>query len=303
MAYPKPLSQKTLDRMYKESGLTEAKIAFLRNLFDSAAALYGVITLNNLWGVYKEYSHYNTVVSIHKKDIITFSSIARREPHDYYIYEIDELYALEKRREQERYIILREVIDLMSIHAFYRIEELTQSKLYNVPENLLDLKGHVVSEEEEKLVHYIENLKADSSVLKYSYNKTIPSPHQGKKLKDFSYTTHMEQFEIDWLSGKREDGHKTYKEKQLKEFLRIHSGTTAEKIFREFRIRIFTGWDDVSYSISKLMKDLEEVGVLLSEKEIKELDVLITDFINNSHLYATCGMTPRELSKVSMRES
>ena len=48
MAYPKPLSQKTLDKMYQESGLTEEKIDFLRNLFDSAAALYGIITLDDL---------------------------------------------------------------------------------------------------------------------------------------------------------------------------------------------------------------------------------------------------------------
>lgn len=40
MSYPKPLSQKTLDKMYKESNLSEEKIVFLRKLFDSASALY-----------------------------------------------------------------------------------------------------------------------------------------------------------------------------------------------------------------------------------------------------------------------
>ena len=46
MAYPKPLSKKTIDKMYLDSGLTEEKITFLRRLFDGAAALYGVITLD-----------------------------------------------------------------------------------------------------------------------------------------------------------------------------------------------------------------------------------------------------------------
>ena len=55
MSYPKPLSQKTLDKMYKESNLSEEKIVFLRKLFDSASALYGIIPLCDLWEVYKEY--------------------------------------------------------------------------------------------------------------------------------------------------------------------------------------------------------------------------------------------------------
>ena len=92
MAYPKPLSQKTIDKMYLDSGLTEEKITFLRRLFDGAAALYGVITLDNLWNVYREYASKIPAVRIHRKDIYNFSSIARREVHDYYVYEVDELY-------------------------------------------------------------------------------------------------------------------------------------------------------------------------------------------------------------------
>ena len=89
MSYPKPLSQKTLDKMYKESGLSKEKIEFLGKLFDGAAALYGIITLKDLWNVYKEYAEKVPAIRLHRKDIIAFSSIARREEHDYYIYEID----------------------------------------------------------------------------------------------------------------------------------------------------------------------------------------------------------------------
>ena len=67
----------------------EEKIVFLRKLFDSASALYGIISLCDLWEVYKEYSQKAEAVKIHRKDILSFSSIARREVHDYYIYEID----------------------------------------------------------------------------------------------------------------------------------------------------------------------------------------------------------------------
>ena len=71
MSYPKPLSQKTLDKMYKESNLSEEKIVFLRKLFDSASALYGIIPLCDLWEVYKEYSQKAEAVKIHRKDILS----------------------------------------------------------------------------------------------------------------------------------------------------------------------------------------------------------------------------------------
>lgn len=56
MAYPKPLSEKSIRKMYDESGLIDEKIVFLRNLFEGAAFLYGVISMEELWDVYKELS-------------------------------------------------------------------------------------------------------------------------------------------------------------------------------------------------------------------------------------------------------
>ena len=122
MSYPKPLSQKTLDKMYKESGLSKEKIEFLGKLFDGAAALYGIITLKDLWNVYKEYAEKVPAIRLHRKDIIAFSSIARREEHDYYIYEIDELYKEKTRTPDERFIIYREVLDLISKAVFYVLD-------------------------------------------------------------------------------------------------------------------------------------------------------------------------------------
>ena len=304
MSYPKPLSQKTLDKMYKESNLSEEKIVFLRKLFDSASALYGIIPLCDLWEVYKEYSQKAEAVKIHRKDILSFSSIARREVHDYYIYEIDELYIAEKKTDQERYIINHEILDFLSIHVFHQLDEMVSNKPYYVPENLLEYKGHVVTEEEKRLFQYIENLRADSPVLTKRYNKEIskPSPHQGKKLKDFSYLTDSEQFELDWVSGKCEGGPKTAQEKKIKEFWAFHSGNAAEKIFRRQRILLFCGLLSTSRLISSFIEDLQETGVILSEKQLNMLISLYMEFNNNSHLYSNRGWTPNELSRITMSD-
>ena len=60
MAYPKPLSEKSIARMYTDSKLSEEKIIFLRKFFDSCASLYGSICLNDMWEVYKELSKNRT---------------------------------------------------------------------------------------------------------------------------------------------------------------------------------------------------------------------------------------------------
>ena len=172
--------------------------------------------------------------------ITPFSSIARREEHDYYIYEIDELYTEEKRTDKDRFLILKEIMKGARIDVFYNLAEMQAGKPYYVPDNLAEIKGHVVTEQERQLVDYIGNLKATSPVIRLKYNKekTKPSPHQGKKLKDFTYISDDEDFEIRWLSGRCEHGPKKPQEKKLREYLESIEGTFAEKIFRDFRFRI-----------------------------------------------------------------
>ncbi len=299
MAYPKPLSKKSIDKMYLESGLNEEKISFLRNLFDSAAALYGVITLGDLWDVYKEYASKTPAVRINRKDIYAFSSIARREIHDYYIYEIDELYSEDEREDKYRFIIFHEIIDFSFNNVFYNIVELSINHPFYVPEKLLSFKGHVKSEAEDKFFNYLKNIKANSSVLKDRYieGKTKPSPHKGKKLKDFSFLNGSEQFELNWISGKYEDGPKKPQENKIKKFWSFFGGSMAEKLFRHIRFNLFTGNIPFSMLISNISKQFEEAGIEMSQKELEEFFSLLQDFNNNSRLYTNRGWTPKELSK------
>lgn len=304
MAYPKPLSKKTIDKMYLDSGLTEEKITFLRRLFDGAAALYGVITLDNLLNVYREYASKIPAVRIHRKDIYNFSSIARREVHDYYVYEVDELYKEEQREDKYRYIIFHEIMDFIPNDAFYKIEELANKHSFYVPDNLLSLKGHVKSEAEDKLYNYIENIKANSPVLRNRFlkEKTKPSPHQGKKLKDFTFLSDNEQFQLDWESGKIEGGPKKPQEHKLKKFWNFLGGSMAEKLFRIIRFNLFSGRLSLTYIINIVMGSLEEAGVVMSEKEFKKFISLLQEFNNNSHLYINRGWTPKELSQDMYRD-
>ena len=299
MAYPKPLSEKSISRMYADSKLTQEKIDFLRKFFDSCAALYGSICLNDMWEVYKELSEKTDIVKIQKKDVIEFSSIARREIHDYCVYEIDELYSAEKRADKDRYVVLRDIIERASLQVFYRLDEMQQGRPWYVPENLLSFKGLIVTSQEKRLIEYIENLKATSPIIKNKWNEKLnkPSPHQGKKLKDFSFLSPDEEFEIEWLSGKCEYGPKKCQQKKLNEYLSTVRGTFAEKIFRDLRFGLFTGWRKFMDQIKHTMEELAESGVEFSMDEANNFIQLIQDFVNNSHLYINRGWTPFELSE------
>lgn len=54
MSYPKPLSEKSLKRLYTQAGLSTEAYDFLHSLFAACANLYGAIALRDVWSVYQE---------------------------------------------------------------------------------------------------------------------------------------------------------------------------------------------------------------------------------------------------------
>ena len=83
MSYPKPLSEKSLNRLYMQAGLSTETCAFLHSLFAACANLYGTIALRDVWSVYQELK--SDVPRIHRRDLIAFSSIVRREVQPYHL--------------------------------------------------------------------------------------------------------------------------------------------------------------------------------------------------------------------------
>ena len=108
MSYPKPLSEKSLNRLYMQAGLSTETCAFLHSLFAACANLYGTIALRDVWSVYQELK--SDVPRIHRRDLIAFSSIVRREVQPYWVYEIEELYTEEPHNDLDRHIVSKELI-------------------------------------------------------------------------------------------------------------------------------------------------------------------------------------------------
>ena len=70
MSYPKPLSEKSLKRLYTQAGLSTEACDFLHSLFAACANLYGAIALRDVWSVYQELK--SGAPRIHRRDFIAF---------------------------------------------------------------------------------------------------------------------------------------------------------------------------------------------------------------------------------------
>ena len=88
MPYPKPLSEKTIERLYKEAGLSEETRSYLHTLFAACANLYGALCLRAVWSLHQGIEG---APKIRRKDLIAFSAIVRREKQPYFVFEIEEL--------------------------------------------------------------------------------------------------------------------------------------------------------------------------------------------------------------------
>ena len=75
MSYPKPLSEKSLKRLYTQTGLSTEAYDFLHSLFAACANLYGAIALRDVWSVYRELK--SEAPRIRRQDLVAFSCTRR----------------------------------------------------------------------------------------------------------------------------------------------------------------------------------------------------------------------------------
>lgn len=302
MAYPKPLSEKTILKMYKEAKISDAKKKFLHDFFTAAANLYGSIELQTLWEVYKELADKTTVIKLVRKELFAFSEITRREDMPYYIFEIDEVYSEENRKESLRLLVKKDVVGegYGRFRPLYYLHDGQFGKDPYVPLNLLSFAEGKLTDDQEELLEFLGNLKVSATEYTDSFGKTYPCEHTGEYLKDFEYLDLHEQFEIKYLSGEIENGPKR-NDKKLAAFLERCKGPIANRLVDQFLWRISVGWVESSYTIKMVFDELEEIGVQLTENELEELVSLLNRVQNTSNLWCNLGWPPYELARTMYR--
>lgn len=287
MSYPKPLSEKSLERLYTQAGLSTEACDFLHSLFAACANLYGAIALRDVWSVYQKLK--SEAPRIRRYDLIAFSTIVRREVQPYRVYEIEELYTEEPHNDLDRHIVSKELIGAGygKMFSFYALMDELGDQPYCVPECFLSYAVSSASAEESVLSNFIGNLKSTAKECAPRQRKSYPNENRGKKLSEFSFLNLDEQFNLEYYKKVPA----TYSA-----LLEEYSGTEAEKIMRSYRRTENIGYLRTTDMIQNVLIELCEVGVRLTETQHSTLMRLMMQYHNGSRLWCTCGWKPDELA-------
>lgn len=299
MPYPKPLSEKSLTRLYSKAGITDKQICFLRSFFSACANLYGVIIAEDAWGVYRELSSKTNTVRLHRKDMYAALGILRREPVPFYVFEADEVFSDEERSDRYRVIALRELISsgYGKYTNMYQLMDTSEGRPFFVPQNLLDYTVIPANQYEQKLLNMLGNLKSTLSEYEDNWGHTHPCKYKGKRLKDFSYIGEDEEFELRRLRGEIK-GLKGNEKKAAEYEARINSITAAQYLVNGLKWRSNIGYVSPSNSIKYFFDDLNAMGVSFSgDKQVNTILRASNNMHNNQHLWCNRGWTPHALSK------
>ena len=287
MSYPKPLSEKSLKRLYTQASLSTEACDFLHSLFAACANLYGAIALRDVWSIYQELK--KDAPQIHRRDLIAFSAIVRREVQPYRVYEIEELYTEEPHNDLDRHIVSKELIGAGygKMFSFYALMDELGDQPYCVPDNFLSYAIPPASAEERSLSDFIGNLKSTAKECSPKQRKTYPNENRGKKLREFSFLNLNEQFNLEYYK-KVPATHSA--------LLEEYSGTESEKIMRSYRRAENVGHLRTTDMIQNMLIELSEAGVRLTEAQHSTLMRLMMQYHNGCRLWCLRGWTPNELA-------
>lgn len=295
MSYPKPLSERSLAKMYAEANIDEKKSDFLHKFFLAAANLYGVVALCDMWVILRYIAKTYEVTDISKNDVFAFASIVRREDVPYYVYEIDELYSTEKRSNNYKQIVNKSIIDVGydNFRCFYDIRNAQRYKAVYIPSNLLIYENPKPTKEEINLLDFLKKLKVTAKKRKDEFDKKVRCEHYGKCLSDFSYKNSTEESRYNLYFEKAKSSLKF--KKALDKLIKDTSCSEAQKIVNTFKKECNMGNCGRTLILRKVFGELRNVGVELNEKQEDTLLKLLTDFNNYSNLWCNRGWTPDRL--------
>ena len=287
MSYPKPLSEKSLERLYTQAGLSTEVCDFLHSLFAACANLYGAIALRDMWSIYRELN--SAAPRIRRQDLVAFSAIVRREVQPYRVYEIEELYTEEPHNDLDRHIVSKELIGIGygKLFSFYALMDELGDHPYCVPDDFLSYAAPSASAEEKSLADFIGNLESTAAECVPRRRNVYPNENRGKKLGTFSFLNLSERFDMEYYKKVPA----TYSV-----LLEEYSGTEAEKIMRQHRRAENIGRLHTTEIIQNLTDELHEVGVRLTEKQQDTLMQLMMRYHNGSRLWCLRGWKPNELA-------
>ena len=301
MTYPKPLSEKTLERGYLELGLTSEKYQFCKEFFTACSCLYGTIEAADCWNVYQEVVKQEQVPKLRRKDLYGVLELLRRDGSvPFRIYYIDELYDEETRRPGATFVVEKSLA-LEGVRWRLLIYDLEEAKnphvYYYVPEHFLQFQKIPVTPEEKKLLDYVGKLRVTKKLVTDRFTKQKKRfEHPGQRLDSFSYRDRYDQYLLESY-GEGKNGYKQNAAKADKIRARLTSQTAAQRAVGELKRHCNVGHIHITKSIQYFFDSLAEMGADITRKDMEKLVALIMDMYNHMYLWQNLGWPPEKLRK------
>lgn len=308
---PKPAAERTLQKKYRQLAVdtkgrldvsTEQGAQLSKLLHTYCAAfcnLYGTIPVRAAWDILRE-SEPALIgeKKLLKKDFLAFTDILRAEMLPYYVLEIDELYSEEPagkpidrefvskalvQHGQGRFSDYDMLLDAQADKPFCLMER----------DELLawaDTQTFFRSPQAVRLRRFLDTLR----VSRQCKNKDVHGdPIRGKQLNQFIFWSDSESF---YYTHAKRDW-----ERQM--LAAEYNVTFSEKLMRRITRSIQLGSARVPMTqmLEWRVRELNEVGVLLTQDQFSELMRYMMEYNNKSHLWCNRGWTPEELSAATAR--
>ena len=298
MPYPKPLTEKTLSKKYEEAGITVKQRLFLIPFLSACANLYGVITAEEAWDVYRELSAKTETPRLHRRDMYAAIGILRRETVPFFVFEAEEVFEDEERSDKYRVIAAQELISegYGKFSNMYRVMDAAEGKPFYVPADFLKYAKMPESKYERELLDMLGRLKSTLAEYEDRWGQTHLCQYTGKRLKEFSYVSSGADFELRRLRGEV-DGYKGNVKKAVEYEAELNSITAAQYLVNSLKRRSSIGYVSTTKSLECFFDDLTAMGVSFSgDKQVNAILRVVNDMRNNQHLWCNHGWTPHELS-------
>lgn len=296
----KYLSEKTLKKKYEFYQINESESNLLHKYMNCFSNFYGAVDIEMIWKILKIYK-----IKISKEKFLNFIDIVQREKQNYGIYDLCEVYAGEtSSKAKDKILINNELVGYGQgkFWLYYILEDKREDANSICVLSNEEFLSHQVdkfwisSDYSVAMINFISNLK--TSGISKNYMTGLPKeyildlqgkPVIGKKLSDFCFYDHLEQFLF-----KRET-----RPFYIEKFKEEHNVSAARRVLKSIKDHIMVGRrvkfiQDFKYVLEDIVNDC---GVDFSEEQFKDFVFLYMNLNNHSNLWKNYGWAPNELSK------
>ena len=283
MAYPKPLSENKLAKLYEDADITEEVKDYLHRFFLACANYYGLITLRDAWNVFQTLK--GEKPKLHRSDLEKISTIIRREEQPYYMFEVDELFDAECREIIERHIVHKVFItkgQYKNTFVYMFLKEVRDCP-YCVPNDLLSYADNKLVPQEQRLLDFLSDLVSEADLCVPGFGMPYPNENKGKKLGEFSFLTSFERERQE----KAKPG--SFEDRLIQEAL---SQSEAEKLFYALRKTINRAFGSPLEDLVFRAEEMKEAGVVFTEASAQTLMNLFEDYNNHVPHWYLKGWSP-----------